>query len=156
MDSWSTISIIVPRHKPDVRTLVYLSAGIIASVPAWRELIPQLDFIAAGLAQDWWIFPLAASSGSLVVLATATVLRLAQRENKPTRILTGAYLVSGPSMATLGLSSLLPFRSSCPTWVGPTMLVLLLSSAWIYYRSSGDSDEKDPDFQPGSLIPSIP
>ena len=36
------------------------------------------------------------------------------------------------------------------------MLVLLLSSAWIYYRSSGDSDEKDPDFQPGSLIPSIP
>jgi len=129
---------------------------MVASILAWRELIPGLDLIAAGLAQDWWILPLAASSGSLVVLATAAALRLMHKGDNPTRILTGAYLVSGPSMATLGLGSLLPFRSSPPTWAGSMMLVLLLCSAWIYYRSSSDSDEKSPDFQSGSPTASIP
>jgi len=139
-----------------VRTGFYASAVIAAVILAGRELAPKLDVITAGLAQDWWILPFSASASSVAVLATTTALRIARNGSKRTAILTGAYLVSGPSMATLGISSVLPFGASPPAWVGSAMLVLLFGSAWVYYQSLGDSDEEDSsDFRPesGSLNP---
>ena len=56
--------------------------------------------------------------------------------------LTGAYLVSGPSMAALNLSSLLSLGVHPPVWVGYFMLGLSLGSAWIYYRTLDDSEEE--------------
>ena len=140
-----------------MRAGFYASAVIAAVVLAGRELAPKLDVIAAGFAQDWWILPLAASASSVAVLATTTALGMVRNESKRTTFLTGAYLVSGPSMATLGMSSILPFGSSPPMWVGSTMLVLLLGSAWMYYRSLGDPDEEDSsDFLPESWEASTP
>jgi len=134
-----------------VRAGFYASAVIAAVVLAGRELAPKLDVIAAGFAQDWWILPLAASASSVAFLTTTTALRMARNESNRTAFLTGAYLVSGPSMATVGMSSILPFGASPPAWVGSAMLVLLLGSAWVYYQSLGESDGEDsPDFRPES------
>lgn len=140
-----------------MRTGFYASAVIAVVILAGRELVPKLNVIAAGLAEDWWILPLAASASSVAFLTTTTALRIARNESKRTAFLTGAYLVSGPSMATLGMSSILPFGASPPAWVGSAMLALLLGSAWVYYQSLCDSDEEDSaDFRPESKAVSIP
>ena len=131
-------------------------AVLLALILAMRELLPELDVVAVGLAQNWWVLPLAASLISIVVLATATALGLARMGGKPASILTGAYLTSGPSMAALGLASFLPFSTQPPIWAGSLTLVLLFGSAWIYYRSLNDSDEeKSTSFRSESTNASI-
>ena len=96
-----------------------------------------LDAVLQVLSKLWWVLPFSASAGSFVVLV-AIAGRHAWGDKKQTVDPTGPYLVSGPSFAALNLAAYLSLGASPPIWVGYLMMVLLFSSALIFYRSSRD------------------
>jgi len=153
MDSNSTSSKFVGCTKQNVRASAWVSALSAVIIGGTGASAIHLSVVLAPLAQIWWVLPLSASLASLVVLATTMALGRTKQSGRQATFLTGAYLVSGPSMAALNLSSLLSLGGRPPVWVGYLMLVLSLGSAWIYYRSLNDSDEeRDAGYPQGSFI----
>jgi hypothetical protein len=111
---------------------------------AWVMGAPGL--VLAGLnvlTLFWWILPLSASLASLSFLMTTSALKQVHRGTYPAAILTPAYLVPGPSMAALNLSSLLFSGISPPAWVGYVMLLSLCCSALFYLDVIKDADQTE-------------
>jgi hypothetical protein len=104
-------------------------------------------------AKAWWVLPVFASLASLLALEGSLIFRCLGRANQ-SAIPTGAYLISGPSVAAFNLSAFIPQAVPPPVWVGGLMLALLLGSAWAYFLTSKEQDDgtgkgagTDPPFQ---------
>lgn len=97
--------------------------------------------VATILDREWWLIPLSASTTSTLVLGAAAAIGHSGRTGSQTSLPTLAYLVTGPSVGLVNLSSILPLGASPPDWVGFTMPILLLTSAWIYYSTLDDHDD---------------
>jgi hypothetical protein len=158
MDFLSTNGIIVPTAKSSVRTRVWMSAALFATLLAvsMGSSLRQGSALLL-LSEIWWVLPLSASVLSFVVLATATLVRNAIPPKLWNGLATNAYLASGPSLAILGLLSWASPGTSPPDWVGFFMLLLLFTSAGIYYRDSNDREEEVADSKSADqLWPGLP
>ena len=92
----------------------------------------------------WWIFPFSSSIASVSLLIAGLLVRKRVPVCLPRRLLSGAYLMVGPSLASLSFSAYLGVAS--PQWLGLVTPALLPMSAWAYYRSLGPSEEDGDDF----------
>ncbi|HEV2225846.1 MAG TPA: hypothetical protein VGR56_03465 [Nitrososphaerales archaeon] len=95
---------------------------------------------SAVIIQVWWILPLSASFVSLVALALQSAMANSY-EKGASSLRTPAYLISGPSLASLSLVPLFSLGPSPPAWVGSIMFVFLCVSAWVYYQTLKRSDD---------------
>ncbi len=101
---------------------------------------PQAWGLLANLGTTWWEIPLLASATSMAVLACSTALGTQRGSGIASPLSDGAYLVPGPSLAFLNLVPMTNLGTAPPTWVGSAMIVILLASALIYYKSTHEPD----------------
>jgi len=78
---------------------------------------------------------------SISLLLANLILGSVMPGGVPKRLLSGAYLMNGPSMALLTVSPLLGIPT--PTWVNCVTPATLLVSAWAYYLSLGPPEGDD-------------
>ncbi len=88
----------------------------------------------------WWAFPLLISLVSAGVLAVTAASSYGGGGFVSTAAASRIYLVPGPSFAILNLVPALELGVSPPGWVGVAMLGILFTSAWIFYKTSRDSE----------------
>jgi hypothetical protein len=136
-----------------MKSFAWIGVGILSLLVAGDLAWPRVCGTLEVLARTWWVLPVFASLASLLALEGSLVFRCIGR-TKPSVIPTGAYLISGPSVAALNLSAFLPEAVPPPSWVGGLMLALLLGSAWAYFLTSKEQEdqtgkwpEADPPFQ---------
>jgi hypothetical protein len=136
-----------------MKGLAWVGGGILflwmAGYLSWPRGLGTMEM----LARAWWVLPVFASLASLLALEGSLLFRCLGRA-KQSAIPTGAYLISGPSVAAFNLSAFIPQAVPPPFWVGGLMLALLLGSAWAYFLTSkepvdgtGKGSETDSPFQ---------
>lgn len=116
-----------------MRTAVWISVGaaplLVGSAAYQYGRLPLLE-----LGSEWWAFPLLASALSTFVLAAFTTLGA----RHGSRIPTPAYLVAGVAFGCVNLLPALIPVPSPPRPIGWLMPGLLLVSAWLYFRATGE------------------
>jgi hypothetical protein len=135
--SCSTNGISFSRPKSPMKGFAWIGAGLLILLMSGASSSPRFYGTIDALARAWWVLPVFASLGSLLALEGALVLGWFGRI-KQSAVPTGAYLISGPSVAAFNLSAFIPQSAPPPSWVGGLMLALLLGSAWAYFLSSKD------------------
>jgi len=99
----------------------------------------QVGSVIANTFSFWRVLPLSVSIASILVLIANVALDRARTFTIPSRVLTGAYLACGPSLAALGLSTSVGMAS--PVWLELSSPVLLPLAAWAYYHSIGKTED---------------
>jgi len=80
-----------------------------------------------------WILPFSFTISSIFLLLVSLIISSIVPTCVPRRLLSGAYLMNGPSIALLSASTSLGIAT--PAWVNYVTPALMLTSAWAYYRS---------------------
>ena len=86
-----------------------------------------------------WVLPFSVSIASTSLLLADVLLGNSVQFSVPRRILSGAYLMNGPSLALLSIST--SFGFATPTWVTCATPLLLPMAAWAYYRLLGPLED---------------
>jgi hypothetical protein len=95
-----------------------------------------------GLAVLWWVVPLSACFASVVALAASVMVRNYAGARVLSSFSTLSYLVTCPSLLAVNVLPAIPLGTPPPGWVGNIMLVLLLCSAWLYYKAGEGTEEQ--------------
>lgn len=142
-DWHSTIGLFFGRAQTRVRKstkiLVALLGGCLLAI---GKTLPGFA-ISSDLTKSWWILPFTVATVSLVILTGSVVLGRFIVGRIPSKLPSALYLVSCPTLAVLSLPTSLPVVTVPPLWVGYAAPALLLTSAWVHYRSLKYSDANE-------------
>lgn len=142
-DYRSAIGLFVWKARSCVRKLGWVSvASLFASIlVAVLETPSRASELLVAWSRYLWVLPLSVTISSISLLVANLVLGSVVPTGVPRKLLSGAYLMNGPSMALLSASTLLGIAT--PAWVEYVTPAILLMSAWAYYLSLGPPEEDD-------------
>ena len=127
-------------------------APIIAGLAAASaEPSNQFNGLLNFLSHYLWALPFSASIFSISLSIASMILGMVVPKGVPGKLLSGAYLTTGPSLALLSVSTSVAMAP--PIWVTYIIPVMLPMSAWAYYKSLGplEDNEMKPSDEPNQV-----
>jgi hypothetical protein len=112
-----------------------LCASILVSA---AETSNRFSALIAFWPRYFWVLPFSVTISSVSLLIANLILGPVA-VGVPRKLLSGAYLTNGPSLALLSVSTSLGVPT--PTLVAYVTPAIVLASAWAFYRSLGPADE---------------
>lgn len=143
MDFRSASGLFLGQGQLSVRRLVWLSVALLfAALFVAAAASNESNALPSSWFGYLWVLPLSVVVVTVSLLVANLVLGSIVPIGVPSRVLSGAYLVNGPSIALLSVSTSLGMAT--PAWVSCVTPAILLTSAWAYYRSLGPVEEEGP------------
>ena len=114
---------------------------IVCLSAALAEPSNQFNGLLGCLSDYLWVFPFSASIISISLSIVNMILGVVVPRGVPGKLLSGAYLMTGPSLALLGIS--ISIGMAAPIWVTFVIPTMLPMSAWAYYKSLGPLEDNE-------------
>lgn len=114
-----------------------LTATLFVLVESSNELDGPLTYLCSHM----WVLLLSSTIVSISLLVSGLLLGRKVPVCASEGLLTGAYLMVGPSLALMGLSTSLGITA--PPWLDYVTPAMLPASAWAYYRSLAPSEDDE-------------